>query len=76
MVVETAAVKEMKQRLEKAENVRPPSSRDITTLRIKSEQGEQTYILKMKFSETIGDLRKYINKQRWVSGGFSIKYIQ
>ena len=39
-------------------------TRDITTLRVKSEAGDHTYILKMKFLETVGDLRKYIEMQR------------
>ncbi len=65
-MVETAAVQEMQARLQIDENARPPSSRDITTLRIKSDEDDQTFILKMKFSETIGQLRSYLNKQRYV----------
>ena len=51
-------------RLEKDELERPPSSRDVTTLRIKSETGDQTYVLKMKFSQTIQDVMRHIDKQR------------
>ena len=46
------------------ESDRPYTPRNITTLRIKSEDGNQTYILKMQFDETIGDLKKYIAQQR------------
>ncbi|CAC5409942.1 unnamed protein product [Mytilus coruscus] len=63
-VVETETVNELKTRLELEESVRPSTPRNITTLRIKSETGNQTYILKMKFNETVGDLRKYLNLQR------------
>ena len=54
----------MENRLEKEESNRPPSSREVTTLRIKSDQGDQTYILKMKFSQTIGDVKKYLDELR------------
>uniref|UniRef100_H2Y6Q5 UBX domain-containing protein n=1 Tax=Ciona savignyi TaxID=51511 RepID=H2Y6Q5_CIOSA len=43
---------------------RPPSARDITTIRVKSEDGSKVFIIKLKFSDTIQDLRNYINKQR------------
>lgn len=39
--------------------------RNITTLRVKSDTGNHTYILKMKFQETIRDLRKYIDLHRY-----------
>lgn len=63
-VVETDTVNDLKKRLELEESVRPDTPRDITTLRIKSETGNNTYILKMKFTETIGDVRKYLDSQR------------
>ena len=53
-------------RLEMEESMRPQTPRNITTLRIKSETGNHTYILKMKFTETIGDLKKYLDLQRFV----------
>lgn len=55
-------------RLEVRELDRPPSGRQVTTLRIKSEFGDHTYILKMHFTDTVGDLRKYLNKERYVDG--------
>uniref|UniRef100_A0A663LR78 UBX domain-containing protein 11 n=1 Tax=Athene cunicularia TaxID=194338 RepID=A0A663LR78_ATHCN len=36
------------------------SAPDVCTLRIKSESGEQTYVIKMLFTETIGDLRQHL----------------
>ncbi|XP_072741055.1 UBX domain-containing protein 11 [Ciconia boyciana] len=47
------------------------SAPDVCTLRIKSESGEQTYIVKMLFTETIGDLRQYLAHTR---GGGSDSY--
>uniref|UniRef100_A0A3P8V261 UBX domain-containing protein 11 n=1 Tax=Cynoglossus semilaevis TaxID=244447 RepID=A0A3P8V261_CYNSE len=44
-----------------------PSDRtscDIITLKVKSEDGSQTYMLKMFFSETMGHLRKYLDHHR------------
>ena len=52
--------------MEKEESQRPPSSREVTTLRIKSDQGDQTYILKMKFSQTIGDVKKHLDELRYL----------
>ncbi|XP_065553663.1 LOW QUALITY PROTEIN: UBX domain-containing protein 11 [Lathamus discolor] len=43
----------------------------VCTLRIKSESGEQTYIVKMLFTETIGDLRQHLARAR---GGDSDSY--
>ncbi|XP_069130862.1 UBX domain-containing protein 11-like isoform X3 [Argopecten irradians] len=63
-VVDTDVVKDMRKRLEIEESRRPSTPRDISTLRVKSDSGNQTYILKMKFWETIGDLRKYIDMHR------------
>ncbi|NXU29233.1 UBX11 protein, partial [Thalassarche chlororhynchos] len=47
------------------------SAPDICALRIKSESGEQTYIVKMLFTETIGDLRQHLAHTR---GGDSDSY--
>ncbi|XP_062604679.1 UBX domain-containing protein 11-like [Saccostrea cucullata] len=63
-VVETDTVKDIKKRLDEDEGSRPMTPRNITTLRVKSDTGNHTYILKMKFHETIGDVRKYIDLQR------------
>uniref|UniRef100_A0A8C6ZBR6 UBX domain-containing protein 11 n=1 Tax=Nothoprocta perdicaria TaxID=30464 RepID=A0A8C6ZBR6_NOTPE len=46
-----------------AEEAEPPAA-GVCTLRIKSESGEQTYIVKMLFTETIGDLRQHLTRAR------------
>ncbi|KFP95906.1 UBX domain-containing protein 11, partial [Leptosomus discolor] len=47
------------------------SAPNLCTLRVKSESGEQTYIVKMLFTETIGDLRRHLAHIR---GGDSDSY--
>ncbi|XP_073728502.1 UBX domain-containing protein 11 [Misgurnus anguillicaudatus] len=42
--------------------------KDITTLRVKSEDGVETLIVKMHYSETIGDLRHYLDMKRGPGG--------
>ncbi|KAL0984707.1 hypothetical protein UPYG_G00145670 [Umbra pygmaea] len=65
-LIDTPAVQAMKQRLKLHETNRTPSARDVTTLRVRSEDGEHTYLVKMRFSETVGNLRQYLNKHRGV----------
>ncbi|XP_003384072.1 PREDICTED: UBX domain-containing protein 11-like isoform X2 [Amphimedon queenslandica] len=61
-LLNTPVVEEIKQRLEYDEEVRPHTPGRLVTLRIKSETGETTYILKMHSSDTIGDIHKQLNK--------------
>ncbi|XP_028409932.1 UBX domain-containing protein 11-like [Dendronephthya gigantea] len=63
-VIDTPVIQEIKSRTQSG-GQRPQSvSYDVTTLRIKSEKGDQTYILKLKFTDTVASIRKYINKVR------------
>lgn len=64
ILIDTPALQEMKERLQTLKVERPVSSRDVTTLKMRSEDGNCTYVLKMNFSETIGDLRQYLDKHR------------
>lgn len=63
-IVDTEATQEMKQRLQNVHLQRQEIPESVATLRVKSENGEHTYVLKMKPHETIGDLRRYLDKQR------------
>uniref|UniRef100_A0A8D2ZKD9 UBX domain-containing protein 11 n=1 Tax=Scophthalmus maximus TaxID=52904 RepID=A0A8D2ZKD9_SCOMX len=54
ILVDTAALQAMKDRPQTFSSDRPSSARDVITLKVKSEDGNQTYVLKMRFSETIG----------------------
>lgn len=63
-VVETSVTKSIQRTLAESKRERPKTPRDVTTLRIKSESGNNTYIVKMRFNETVGDLRKYLNQHR------------
>ncbi|XP_042345063.1 UBX domain-containing protein 11 [Plectropomus leopardus] len=58
ILVETPALQTSKERLQTS------SSSDVITLKVKSEDGNNTYILKMCFSETIGLLRQHLDKHR------------
>ena len=42
----------------------PSADEDVATLRVKSEDGNQSYILIMHISETIGHLRQYLDIHR------------
>ncbi|XP_060756611.1 UBX domain-containing protein 11 [Neoarius graeffei] len=61
-VIETPALQTLRERAE-GDDVS-----EISSLRVKSEDGEKTFILKMFFSETIGHLRQYLDAHRG-SGG-------
>ena len=50
-------------RLTIEEKHRPPTGK-FTTLRIKDEKGENTYILKMRFTDTVGNVRQHLTKHR------------
>lgn len=62
-VLETPALQDIKSR--STDSSRPQSARtQVSTLRIKSETGEVTYILKMKFTDTIEAVRGHIDAAR------------
>lgn len=62
-VLETPVLQDIKSR--SSDSSRPQSGKTkVTTLRIKSETGEVTYILKMKFTDTVGDVRRHIDAER------------
>lgn len=50
-------------RVKTAEGVET-SAPDVCTLHTKSESGEQTYIVKMLFTETTGDLQQHLSHAR------------
>ena len=57
-------LQEIKSRLDLSEDQRPPTPGHLTTLRIKSELGDKMYVLKMKYTETIGDVKRLVKKLR------------
>ncbi|XP_044290990.1 UBX domain-containing protein 11 [Varanus komodoensis] len=63
VLVETPSLVAMRNRLGQ-EKKKDPSEPSVATLRIKSENGEKTYIIKMLFSETVGDLRQHLAQSR------------
>uniref|UniRef100_UPI0037E8750A UBX domain-containing protein 11 n=1 Tax=Semicossyphus pulcher TaxID=241346 RepID=UPI0037E8750A len=64
ILVDTPALQAMRERLQTVSTDRPSSPRDVITLKVKSEDGNHTYVLKMCSSETIGHLRTYLDKHR------------
>lgn len=60
ITVETSALQSSRE----CENDSSPSAKVISTLRVKSEDGTDTFIIKMYFTETIGDLRHYLDVKR------------
>lgn len=58
--VETSALRSLRER----EIDFTLSAKDVTTLRVKSEDGMETFIMKMYFTETFGDLRHYLDMKR------------
>ncbi|KAJ8027363.1 UBX domain-containing protein 11 [Holothuria leucospilota] len=69
-VIETPAVSDVRENISSTRPItsgsRPSSSQAsrITTLRIKSESGNHTFIVKMKYEDKIRDLRNYLNQER------------
>ncbi|KAI4876593.1 hypothetical protein NFI96_014818 [Prochilodus magdalenae] len=61
-VVETPALQNLRERLESSEADR--SEAEVTTLRVKSEDGERTFLLKMFFTDTIAHLRQHLDAHR------------
>ncbi|KAG7270911.1 hypothetical protein CRUP_000270 [Coryphaenoides rupestris] len=73
-LVDTPALQALDERLRRRGSD-PHSSADdaVTTLRVKSEDGSQSYIVKMHGSETIDHLRQYLDKHRGkVDPGYDI----
>ncbi|KAM6994538.1 UBX domain-containing protein 11 isoform 2-T2 [Tautogolabrus adspersus] len=66
ILIDTPALQVMKERLQTLSTDRPSSALDVITLKVKTEDGNHTYILKMSSSETIGHLRQYLDKHRGV----------
>ncbi|XP_030015221.1 UBX domain-containing protein 11 [Sphaeramia orbicularis] len=64
ILIDTPTLQEMKERLLTLNSERPSSSHDVITLKVRSEDGDHTYVLKMSYSETIGHLRQYLDKHR------------
>ncbi|XP_054477213.1 UBX domain-containing protein 11 [Anoplopoma fimbria] len=69
ILVDTPALQGIRERLRTSSPDRPASARDVITLKVKSEDGNHTYILKMCSSETMGHLRQHLDKHR--GGGLS-----
>ncbi|XP_048468895.1 UBX domain-containing protein 11 [Rhincodon typus] len=63
ILIETPTLAKLRERLALSEE-NDRTLRKVSTLRIKSENGEKVYIVKMLFTETVGALRTYLNQNR------------
>eukprot|EP00041_Stephanoeca_diplocostata_P018447 m.386520 g.386520 ORF g.386520 m.386520 type:complete len:511 (+) comp21015_c0_seq1:318-1850(+) len=65
-----ASLKEHAQELDavrdrgEADVPRPSTAGKIATIQVKSEDGKETFVLKLKFSDTVGTMRTYIDRHR------------
>ncbi|XP_047454347.1 UBX domain-containing protein 11 [Mugil cephalus] len=66
ILIDTPALQAMTGRPLTSTADQPPVTRGVVTLRVKSEDGSQVYVVTMCFSETVGDLREYLDKHRGV----------
>ncbi|KAM3873414.1 UBX domain-containing protein 11 [Diretmus argenteus] len=71
-LIDTPALQAMKERLDTSDCDQPSFAHHVTTLKVKSENGAHSYILKMHISETIGHLRQHLDKHRGVVSGYDI----
>ncbi|XP_063055305.1 UBX domain-containing protein 11 isoform X2 [Engraulis encrasicolus] len=63
-LIDTPALQDLRKRLDEGGGSPNETAADISTLRVKSEDGEKTFILKMEATQTIGELRKYLDNHR------------
>ncbi|KAM9310032.1 UBX domain-containing protein 11 [Pholidichthys leucotaenia] len=64
ILINTPALQAVTDRVQTLSDGQPPPAHEVITLKVKSEDGSQTYLVKMCLSETIGQLRKYLNDHR------------
>ncbi|XP_063341900.1 UBX domain-containing protein 11 [Pelmatolapia mariae] len=67
ILIDTPSLQASTERLQAFSAYQPACN--VITLKVKSEDGSHTYIVKMSPSETVGDLRRYLDKHR--RGGVS-----
>lgn len=64
VVIETDAVKDIKARVNSGLKSRPSTASAVTTLRIKGDTGDQTYMLKMRYTDKIRDVKNHLDETR------------
>ncbi|XP_077577014.1 UBX domain-containing protein 11 isoform X1 [Stigmatopora nigra] len=64
IIVNTPALQAVKDSMQAISSDWPSSPQNIVTLKVKSEDGDCTYVLKMDLSETFGHLRKHLDAHR------------
>ncbi|XP_022049100.2 UBX domain-containing protein 11 isoform X2 [Acanthochromis polyacanthus] len=64
ILIDTPALQAMTDRPQTSSAVRLPSAHGVITLKLRSEDGNHTYIVKMYSTETVGHLRTYLDQHR------------
>nr|XP_045006339.1 UBX domain-containing protein 11 isoform X2 [Jaculus jaculus] len=65
VIVETPVLASERQRIQESPSTPGPP---LSMLRIKSENGEQTFLLMMRPTDTVGDVRTLLTQARWAQG--------
>ncbi|XP_035807890.1 UBX domain-containing protein 11 isoform X2 [Amphiprion ocellaris] len=66
ILIDTPALQAVTERQQISSAVQLPSAHDIITLKLRSEDGNHTYTVKMYSSETVGHLRSYLDRHRGI----------
>jgi hypothetical protein len=48
------------------------TSSPVTTLQVRSDSGRQTLVVKLRYTDTVGDLLEYVERYRAKEGGFQL----
>ncbi|XP_049555262.1 UBX domain-containing protein 11 isoform X9 [Orcinus orca] len=70
IVVETPALAAERERSQESPESPVPA---LSTLRIKSENGEQAFLLLMRPEDTVGDVRTLLAQARWARGSAGVR---
>lgn len=76
-----ASLKEHAQEMDSARHrgdadvARPSTAGKIATIQVKSEDGKETFVLKLKFTDTVGIMRTYIDRHRGGPGPTAYKLV-
>lgn len=70
MLASTAALKALQAGDDGDDAVAPY---DIATLQVKSDSGQATILLKMRYDDTIADVRKHINSHRTAATDYELR---
>ena len=62
IVADTEVMRDIQERVNSGTKSRPTTASAVTTLRVKSPQGDRTYMLKMRYTDTVGQVKRQLEK--------------